>query len=104
MMKRQQFYNAIIVSVMLTGCGGSSDSTGSASAPTAGGGTTSPTTPAVPAAPVVSKQPESVTQSPYARVEFSATDAKSYRCQLNSEAVSECVSPVVFYPLAAQQH
>ena len=108
-MKRQNINLAIALSaiampILLTGCGGSDESTDSVSVPTPGSGTTTPTTPAIPAAPVVSKQPESVTQSPYAKVEFSATDAKSYRCQLNTEAVSECVSPVIFYPLAAQQH
>ena len=60
-MKRQNINLAIALSaiampILLTGCGGSDESTGSVSVPTPGSGTTTPTTPAIPAAPVVSKR------------------------------------------------
>ncbi|MCT6701221.1 DUF1996 domain-containing protein [Rheinheimera sp. 4Y26] len=84
------------VSGVLTACGGSesADSTAVPQQPVA----------STPQAPTLSKQPESVTQTPYATVEFSAPAAQSYRCQLNDEPVVACTSPHQLYPLSVKQH
>lgn len=105
MMKNKLMYVAIMASLLLAACGGSDSSSASKdSTPSAETGTGSGSGTTILAAPVVSKQPESVSQSPYASVEFSGASAQKFRCQLNNDAVTDCTSPALFYPLAVQQH
>lgn len=102
-MNRSAFFMAMAVSAIaspavLVGCGGAEESSENVSVETPSTGIT------IPASPVVSSQPESVSQTPFAQFKFSAADAQSFRCQLNDEAITDCVSPKIYYPLKAQRH
>ena len=81
----------------LTGCG-------SASEPETVSDASPPPTLASVAPPQFSQQPEAVTFDPYARFSFHSDEAASYLCTLNNDAEQPCTSPLLLYPLAAEQH
>lgn len=89
---------ATLLNLLLAGCGGAATTDEVAEQPPSSGSGSALST------PTIHKQPASSTQSPYAIVEFAASGAHSFRCQLNNDPASECVSPAMFYPLKPQQH
>lgn len=53
---------------------------------------------------IFTEQPEAVTKNAFARFAFSAEDASTYQCSLNSGNFENCTSPHSVFPLDVGQH
>jgi len=92
----KKYFISAFTTLLLVGCGGNGNTTSAeASAGNNGQGSGNNIDLSI----MVSAQPDSVTNKAYAQFEFSAQDAVSYQCQLNSGEYQDCSSPHVIMPL-----